>query len=172
MTPRKRSASRILLLDDRDRLLLLCGRMSRLTGGCHWFTVGGGIDPGEDAVTAAVRELREETALSVPAERLGPAVWTRRAAFIFEDRHYDQDEEYRLLRLSAAEAAAVRVDPAEATHGHRWWTVAELAATDQAVYPERLAELLPALLTTAPGQTPLHLGDFGFGPGYDLAPEA
>jgi hypothetical protein len=29
---------------------------------------------------------------------------------------------------------------------HRWWTVAELAATDDTVYPENLAERLAEIL--------------------------
>ncbi len=30
--------------------------------------------------------------------------------------------------------------------GHRWWSVPELRATDQVVYPEALADLLERLL--------------------------
>ncbi|MFJ1751775.1 NUDIX hydrolase [Kitasatospora sp. NPDC088134] len=164
MTPEKRPTARILLLDDQDRLLLLCARDPR-TGreGSWWFTVGGGIDEGEDALTAAVRELCEETGLDLPATRLGPVVWTRRAVFTFNGRPFDQSEEYWLVRLTAAETAAVRVDPEEASHGHRWWSIAELATTEETVHPQRLAELLPALLADGPGPTPLHLGDHHLG---------
>ncbi|BAJ31831.1 MULTISPECIES: NUDIX domain-containing protein [Kitasatospora] len=157
--PVNRETSRILLLDDRDRLLLLCSRDPRPGGTRWWFTVGGGIDEGEDALAAAVRELREETALDLPAERLGPVVWTRRTVFTFHDHLFSQWEEYRLLRLTAAETAAVRVDPGEARFGHHWWTVDELADTDQIIRPRLLGPRLTDLLRDGPGPAPLHLGD-------------
>ncbi|WAL74936.1 NUDIX domain-containing protein [Kitasatospora sp. YST-16] len=157
--PAVRYTSRLLLLDHRDRLLLLCARDPRPAGGRWWFTVGGGVDEGEDALAAAVRELREETSLDLPAERLGPVVWTRRTDFTFDGRPFRQWEEYRLLRLTPAETAAVRVDPVEARFGHHWWTVRELATTDATVRPHDLAAHLTTLLREGPGPVPLHLGD-------------
>ncbi|GLW67795.1 hypothetical protein Kpho02_00940 [Kitasatospora phosalacinea] len=166
MTPRPedaprplRNTSRILLLDNRDRLLLLCSRDPRPGGGRWWFTVGGGAEEGEDSLSAAVRELREETGLDLPAERLGPLVMTRTTGFTFDGRPHRQWEEYRLLRLTAAETAAVRVDPGEARFGHHWWSVAELADTDQVIRPRNLAVLLTDLLRDGPGRTPLDLGE-------------
>src|SRR5690606_42109346 len=48
-----------------------------------WFTVGGGIDPGETPHQAAVRELFEETGLRLdPAELVGPVI-VRSAVFDF-----------------------------------------------------------------------------------------
>ncbi|MFE1319510.1 NUDIX hydrolase [Kitasatospora phosalacinea] len=155
----RRSTSRILLLDDRDRLLLLCSRDPRPGGGRWWFTVGGGIEEGEDSSAAAVRELREETGLDLPAERLGPLVMTRSTRFTFDGRPFRQSEEYRLLRLTAAETAAVRVDPGEARFGHHWWSVAELADSDQVIRPHHLAALLTGLLRDGPGPAPLDLGE-------------
>jgi len=157
----KRWTSRVLLVDDSDRLLLLCGRDPRSPGARWWFTVGGGVEDGEDYLQAAVREVREETALSLPVERLGPVVWTRRAVFSVDDRSFDQYEEYRLARVTPDESSRMAIETEEASYGHRWWSIPELAATEESVRPQRLASLLADLLTARePGQPPVHLGDF------------
>jgi 8-oxo-dGTP pyrophosphatase MutT (NUDIX family) len=70
--PRLRHAARVLLLDERDRVLLF--RFVRPeTGGVFWASPGGGLEDGEDARTAAVRELAEEVGLRGVA--LGAAAW-------------------------------------------------------------------------------------------------
>ncbi|WP_354644362.1 NUDIX hydrolase [Kitasatospora camelliae] len=158
----KRWTSRVLLVDAEDRLLLLCGRDPRRPGARWWFTVGGGVEAGEDHARAAVRELREETGLTLPEERLGPVVWTRRAVFSVDGRGFDQHEEYRFVRVGPSEVRAMAVDTEEARYGHRWWRVAELATTAETVRPKRMAALLPGVLATGgrePDGGPLHLGD-------------
>ncbi|WP_326765626.1 NUDIX domain-containing protein [Streptomyces sp. NBC_01591] len=158
---RKRWTSRVLLIDKHDRLLLLCGRDPRRDGARWWFTVGGGVEDGEDYVRAAIREVREETALRLPADRLGPVVWTRQTLFSVDGQGFDQYEEYRVARVTAAEVAAMRVETDEARYGHRWWPVDELAVTRETVRPKGMGGLLPPLLgCPSPGRPPLDLGDF------------
>lgn len=161
MAVKKRCTSRVLVVDDGDRLLLLCGRDPRRREGARWwYTVGGEVEDGEDYVAAALRETWEETGLRLAASRLGPLLWTRRARFTWDGRVVDQYEEYRLARVTAEEAAELRIDGEEARHGHAWWSVAELAATRETVRPKRLARLLPPVLGgSVPGAAPLHLGD-------------
>ncbi|MFH8939113.1 NUDIX hydrolase [Streptomyces griseosporeus] len=159
MAVKKRCTSRVLLVDHGDRLLLLCGRDPRREGARWWYTVGGEVEDGEDYVSAALRETWEETGLRLAASRLGPLLWTRRARFTWDGQAFDQYEEYRLARVTADEAAGIRVDHEGARHGHAWWSVAELAATREAVRPKRLARLLPPVLDGSAGAGPLHLGD-------------
>ncbi|MCZ0207424.1 NUDIX domain-containing protein [Streptomyces sp. UMAF16] len=161
MTPTQRRTSRVLLVDDRDRLLLLCGRDPRRPGARWWFTVGGAVEDGEDYVRAAVREVEEETALTLAAHRLSPVVWTRRALFSVDGHGFDQYEEYRLARVTADEARGVQVATEEARYGHRWWPLDALATTEQTIRPKRLAWHLSAVLAAGESPpAPLHLGDF------------
>ncbi|MEU3522751.1 NUDIX domain-containing protein [Streptomyces sp. NPDC038707] len=161
MTPIRRRTSRVLLVDDRDRLLLLCGRDPRRPGARWWFTVGGAVEDGEDYVRAAVREVREETALPLAGHRLSPVVWTRQALFGWDGRTYDQYEEYRLARVTADEARGIAVTTEEARYGHHWWSLDELATTRQTVRPKRLAAHLSAVLAAGESlPAPVHLGDF------------
>ncbi|MFG3015848.1 NUDIX hydrolase [Streptomyces cinerochromogenes] len=157
----KRCTSRVLLVDDADRLLLLCGRDPRGPGARWWFTVGGGVEQGEDYLEAAVREVWEETALSLPVERLGPVVWTRQAIFTVDGQVFDQYEEYRLARVTADEAGGMDIRTEEARYGHRWWSMAELAGTSETVRPKNMASLLPDVLTAVDrDRPPVHLGNF------------
>ncbi|MEV5604561.1 NUDIX domain-containing protein [Streptomyces sp. NPDC052299] len=160
MVLKRRWTSRVLLVDEHERLLLLCGRDPRRPGARWWFTVGGGIEEGEDSLEAAVREVQEETALSLAVERLGPLVWTRRAVFTVDGQGFDQHEEYRLARITADEARGIDIDTAEARHGYHWWTIEELAITREAVRPRRMASLLPQVLKAGVDhRIPQHLGD-------------
>lgn len=60
------SGCRVVALDDGGRVLLI--RHSYGSG--RWMLPGGGLRPGEDAVAAGLRELREETACGLLDARL------------------------------------------------------------------------------------------------------
>ena len=146
--PLERRAARVLLVDDDGRILLQnCCDPSAPAAGSWWNTMGGGIDPGETPVQAAVRELAEETGLQVAPEDLGEVVHTRLTEFPFGGQHYRQAEDYFLLRTSAFDAAPTAHSDVElvAVLGMRWWTVAELRATGERVYPDELLEVMERL---------------------------
>ena len=46
--------------------MLVAKRVARGLNAGQWALPGGKLDPGEDAVAGALRELREETALDLP----------------------------------------------------------------------------------------------------------
>ncbi|WP_432511142.1 NUDIX hydrolase [Kineococcus sp. SYSU DK001] len=153
---RTRSASRVVLLDDAGRVLLLRGTDPARPGTDWWFTVGGGRGPGEDARAAAVRELREETGLVVDPAVLDGPVWVRTAEFDFLGAACRQHEEFFVHRVPAATA----LDDAgwtdlerSSVSGWRWWAPAELTAAAVTHYPPDLARLLaqlPAVWTGEP----------------------
>src|SRR5690349_14810183 len=76
---RVKCTARVLLADPSDRLLLLCAVAPDATqpdaaspaSARTWFTLGGGIEPGETTREAAEREVFEETGLRV---EIGSAV--------------------------------------------------------------------------------------------------
>ena len=65
-----RRGARLVLLDRADRVLMVQGHDVDQPERHWWFTPGGGIDPGESSVEAAVRELREERLLRDLGERI------------------------------------------------------------------------------------------------------
>ena len=73
---RERRAARVLLFDPDQRLLLMKGRLaSAPQAPGEWFTVGGGIEPGETVQEAARREVAEEAGFADAV--VGPVVWRR-----------------------------------------------------------------------------------------------
>ena len=147
---RYRRAARVILLDGSDRVLLLHGCDADQRERTWWFTVGGGIDAGESALDAAVRELAEETGLTVPADRLVGPVFSRSAEFDFFRETCRQDELFYLARwhgpaadLSRAGWTDIEVDTIDEL---RWWDLDELAAVDEEVFPHGLPDLVRGLL--------------------------
>jgi 8-oxo-dGTP pyrophosphatase MutT (NUDIX family) len=157
-----RRAARVILLDERDRVLLIRGHDLDQPERSWWFTIGGGIDAGESALEAAIREVREETGIALaPGALVGP-VFTRSAIFDFFREHCRQDEEIFLARVSSATFAGL--DKAGWTELERdvidelaWWPLDELGRVEIEVFPEGLAALVRPLLGGWDGRT-VHLG--------------
>ena len=151
-----RRGARTIILDEADRLLLLRGHDADAPDRQWWFTVGGGIDPGESDREAAVREVREETGLGVgPRDLLGP-VFTRSAVFDFFAQTCRQDEVFFMTRV----ASASRLTTAgwtdlerQVVDDLRWWDLGELSDAQETVYPRGLAALVRELLAGWDGRT-------------------
>jgi 8-oxo-dGTP pyrophosphatase MutT (NUDIX family) len=154
--PRYRPTARVLVLDSRDRVLLLLIEDPNLEVPRLWITPGGGVEPGETFEAGARRELWEETGIVVP---LGPCVWSRRRNVNFGGVLYDFDERYYVVRVESD-----AVDPGSRTSWelevlteHRWWTLEELQQTDEVLGPRKLAELIVPILAGSYPAEPLVL---------------
>ena len=158
-----RRAMRVLLVDDHDRVLLFLDSDPGMSPVPRWWiTPGGGVEPGEEDVEAAVREVFEETGTRVaPADLVGPLA-TRVVVHGYSDVVTTQDEAFWLVRVPAFEVSTVGHTELEllTMTAHRWWTRDELATTTEQVWPRDLLDLwsLAESSTAAAPATPLDLG--------------
>jgi G:T/U-mismatch repair DNA glycosylase len=154
LVPVERPAVRALILDRDDRILLV--EFKDTTGQAWWATPGGGIDEDEDPVFALRRELAEEIGLA--DFTLGPEIWNREHTFAWMGRLLRQRERVWLVRVEAHEPAPTVDLGEEWVAGVRWWTPAELEATDSDLAPRRLPELVRELIAHGPPPKPLDAG--------------
>ncbi|WP_225834554.1 NUDIX hydrolase [Streptomyces sp. NK08204] len=146
----RRDSARVLLFDERDRLLLLKFHVDpdAPDRGHGWCTPGGGVEEGETWADAAARELREETGLSVEPQALGRRVAeTSGYADLGWAEGFFRDVFFH-LRVTSHQVDVTGQEADERTYhaGYRWWPMADLAATGETVQPLGLAELAAELV--------------------------
>jgi ADP-ribose pyrophosphatase YjhB (NUDIX family) len=137
-----RRAARVLLLDPHDRVLLM-RYDDAPPNGHHWTTPGGGLNDGEDYRAAALRELEEETGWG--DVELLTEVDRRSFEMEYAGRLVRQQERLYLARTDQAGREIRGVEAMHAADGiaaWRWWTLAELEATAEAVWPSQLPGLV------------------------------
>lgn len=146
-TPVNRPTSRVLLLDRDDRFLLFLTLAPDTSGVARWLTPGGGVDPGETHLQAAVRELEEETGLVVP--NLGEPIWAH--DFIVQWDAADHDTGHAEFYTATVDAftpsdALWTDDERVDVLAHKWWTLDDLDSTPELFEPAELVQLVRTLL--------------------------
>ncbi|WP_216386820.1 NUDIX hydrolase [Arcanobacterium phocae] len=150
-----RQAARVVLLDPSGNIFLIRGHDIDDPEYSWWFTPGGGIEPGESTLAAAVRELREETGFVVDRNRLEGPVLSRFSTFHFISKIRKQDEKFYLLRVDDDEAEAIHRGHGrdwtpleqELLDAQRWWNLEDLDCIQQQgqlVFPRKLVAYVRA----------------------------
>jgi 8-oxo-dGTP pyrophosphatase MutT (NUDIX family) len=145
---RRRSSSRLLVIDRNNRVLLFRFVFKRgpLAGQNYWATPGGALEAGESFADAARRELFEETGILRNA--VGQEVAEREFVFQLHDGEYVMaDERFFLVRVADESLSRDHRTPIEleVMTDHRWWSVEELTSTSETIFPETLVTILASI---------------------------
>jgi len=153
---RRRDASRVLLLDPLDRLLLikihdpehLVSAPGRVAPDFYWITVGGGLEGDETFEEAAAREIFEE--VGITDAQLGPALWDRNFEILLAGEPLHGVERYHVAWTTTDAVSFANVTEEERSQfvEHRWWTYDELADEHrtEVAFPDELVALLQQAL--------------------------
>jgi 8-oxo-dGTP pyrophosphatase MutT (NUDIX family) len=161
-----RAAVRAIVLDEDDRVLL-CRFVfphPAVPSGTQavWAAPGGGIEPGEDGLSALRRELREEIGLVAAIDP--PHVWHQVVVAADHPPGFDGIvNDYFLVRATHFEPRGEFTDDRLATEHiatFRWWRLGEITGyTGPDLFsPRDLAAPLSDLLTSGIPSDPVTLG--------------
>ncbi|MBQ2955107.1 MAG: NUDIX domain-containing protein [Clostridia bacterium] len=92
-----------ICVQDAKGRLLMTRRHPDKVDGCKWEVTAGSALAGEDSATGALRELREETGLSVSGERMKPFFSRLGEDYFFDSYLVQLDEDGENVRLTMQE---------------------------------------------------------------------
>ncbi|HCT81516.1 MAG TPA: NUDIX hydrolase [Micromonosporaceae bacterium] len=158
----EREVVRLVVRDSQDRILLFhTHELSAPELGTWWELPGGGIDEGETVPDTALRELREETGITVSPDQVGPPTWRRTASFRHRQVRHVQHEVVVVVELNGPGPSineAERLDyEMEDYFDFRWWPIAEVVDSMEIFYPRDLPSLLSPFLAGAEIDEPFEL---------------
>ena len=159
----ERPSARLILLDPQDRLFLFNVHDPGVFDPAlphfdpFWVMIGGFVDPGEDYAAAAVREAREETAITV--EGAVHWVWQRERHMSWRGKDVLHKERFFLARTERTAVDTSGLDERERrwTLGHRWWRADDISTSKERFEPIDLGMRLTALLKDGPPKEPITL---------------
>lgn len=143
-----RLSAKAFVIDGAGRVLLLdCVDPARPE--VRWWELpGGGVEDGEDEISALVREVLEETGLAVDPAAVGPLAWTQESTFLHRGQRRWSRCHGRVVRVDATTAIAPELtdDEQGTILGQRWFAAEDLADPGLRFFPRELPALLPQLV--------------------------
>ena len=163
----ERNSIRIILINDKKEVLLMCVEDKKTTSsdgtysGPFWVLVGGWMEPGEDMNEAAFRELHEETGLSRDDVELGPVVWQSEVNMVLAGTPSHITDNYIVAKLKSKNCEISNENftdwEKEVVRKVGWFSIEQIKDISGPVYPKGLADRLPDILDGKYPEEPIFL---------------
>lgn len=150
-----RVPARVLPVSPDGAVLLLHEQDPARPGELYWSSIGGAVDPGESLLTAAVRELREETGITIGAAHLYGPVHRDENEYSWAGVVYLGDHTYFAVPLGRdAVVSFDRLEPEEVGNvlDAGWWTPGDLLGGAE-FRPPDLPETMRAAVASLEGES-------------------
>lgn len=158
-------AIRILLINPKNEILLLQAQhkpsedLDERFMKTYWFTPGGRYSDGEDEVSAALRELYEETGLTKNDVEIGPIVWYGDIELVLYKQPTHLKNRFIVMRTDCTEISFENFTPEEkeVIKTSRWFSLNDIKNCKEIIYPECIVDTLPAILEGNFPEKPVHI---------------
>ena len=160
-----RNGVKVLLLNNKSELLLMCmddSKTTNLAGKYHgrfWFPIGGKIESHESIQEAAIREIYEETGISKNDIELGPIVWFGEFDLILSGTPTHIKEKFfvaktkqnriSLSNLTSSEKAVVKKIA--------WFSLEKIKNSTEIIFPVLLSQYLPDIISGKYPEKPIKI---------------
>lgn len=118
----RRRTARVIPVSAQGRALLLRGHDPRRPEAAYWFTIGGGIEPGETDGQAVVRELKEETGIEIDEGSLSDPFYRGRHAYSYDGVDYVASSTFFTIMLDEQTAVRPAGVAGEVITAAKWWS--------------------------------------------------
>jgi 8-oxo-dGTP pyrophosphatase MutT (NUDIX family) len=149
-----RNSVRVLLLNAKNELLLICAKDPRTTSidgkyhGRFWYTIGGGIKPMESIQEAAFREVYEETGIEQVDVELGPIVWFGEFDLVLDGTKQHLKQQFIVAKTTQHRVSFsnLEIDEKASFLKLAWFSLDALRTCNEIIYPVHLPQHLPDIL--------------------------
>ncbi|CAN5438441.1 hypothetical protein BH09ACT12_BH09ACT12_22750 [soil metagenome] len=153
MEPIVRVTARVVPVNEDGAALLLLDQDPAAPGVLRWASIGGGVEAGESAAEAAVRELYEETGIVADTDDIiGPLCRVKRS-YTYDHVRYDGDHTYLALAVSGDIVVNFdRLEPEEVGNvlDAAWFSPEALVADGRMVEPD-LPDIIASAISAVEG---------------------
>jgi 8-oxo-dGTP pyrophosphatase MutT (NUDIX family) len=149
-----RNSVKVLLLNDKDKLLLISAddpKTTTVNGEYHgkfWFPIGGEMKKGESIEETAFREIHEETGIEKEDIELGPIVWYGEFDLVLGGVKTHLKQTFIIARTKKRKVTPTKLDIWErkVIKEIKWFSMEEIEKSNEIIYPVLLKKYLPDII--------------------------